>query len=114
MIAWQVRYKVLWDNDKDGIACKKKAEKHFGEKEGEGRFYLLPMGNERKNKRIIQDVFDGQDMSMIKNELELPKNTSFDKTITSLYYSDNRENVINNISARTINNINEIFDLMDL
>ncbi len=112
MIAWQVNYRVLWDNDKEGIKSKEKAEDYFGTNESNGKFVLLPkLGRSRKT--ILQDLFSGNDMVMIKNALGIPRNTSFEKTITTLYYSSERNSIVENISTNTKTSFKELLTSLE-
>jgi len=107
MIAWQVNYRVLWDNDKEGRKSKEKAVEYFGANESNERFVLLPKHGVGE-KTILQDLFCGQDIKMIKDSLGIPKNTSFAKTITNLYYSSKRNGIIENVNINTKKNFNEL------
>lgn len=107
MIAWQVNYRVLWDNDREGIKSKEKAEDYFGTNESNEKFVLLPkLGRSRKT--ILQDLFCGEDVVMIKEVLNMPRNTSFEKTLTTLYYSSERNSIVENISPNTKMNFKEL------
>lgn len=107
MIAWQVNYRVLWDNDKEGRKSKGKAEEHFGANESNKNFVLLPKSG-RRSKMILQDLFHGSDMIMIKTALAIPRNTSFTKTLAALYYSSERNTIVSNISPDTKENFKEL------
>jgi hypothetical protein len=107
MIAWQVNYRVLWDNDREGRKSKKKAEDYFGTNESNEKFMLLATHG-IGNKTILQDLFFGEDMVMIKEVLNIPRNTSFEKTLTTLYYSSERNTLIEKISPNTKKNFNEL------
>ena len=112
MIAWQVNYRVLWDNDKEGIKSKEKAEDYFGINESNGKFVLLPkLGKNRKT--ILQNLFHGDDMAMIKKILGIPRNTSFGKTITTLYYSSEKSSIIEKISPNTKMNFAKLLTFLD-
>ncbi len=77
-------YVAIWDNDEEGIKEYKKACKNFGEIEAE-RFDLLPLI--RKNSMIMQQMFEGEDISKIRKYLELSDESDFEKTIATLYFS---------------------------
>lgn len=99
-IAWRVKYTAMWDNDTEGKKEHSKAVEFFGEQEAK-RFLLLPSDNPRKKKFVLQNLFSGADMKMIRQELNIPANTAFEKTILMLYFSDNRKNIVNKISDET-------------
>lgn len=108
MIAWRVPYSVLWDNDQAGRNAKTRAEKVFGDEVSRQHFFLLPLRSGRRS-RVLQDLFAGEDLRMIKEVLNIPTNSSFEKTIASLYYATNRMEVLNKISRKTRENFDEVF-----
>ncbi len=112
MIAWQINYKALWDNDDEGRKEKDLAEKFFGEIEANSNFYLLPHKTSRTKKTILQNLFTGNDLVMIKDELGLNRNSSFEKTILSLFYSKNKNKILKKISKDTKGNFKKVFDLL--
>ncbi|MYE38086.1 MAG: ATP-binding protein [Candidatus Spechtbacteria bacterium SB0662_bin_43] len=114
MIAWGVDYRALWDNDPVGAKAKKSAGEFFGEVEYKDKFYLLPHENTKKKKTILQDLFDGDDISIIKKELSLPKNTSFSRVIQSLFHSDKRQHVLKKVSKKTKDNFKRVFMILSL
>lgn len=109
MIAWGLTYRALWDNDPAGRAGLKDAKEYFGDVEAERSFRVLP-GN---GKRIIQNLLDGEDLRMFKKHLDLPANTGFDKVLTSLFYSSERESILKNLSTRTKANFADLADHLD-
>jgi ABC-type molybdenum transport system ATPase subunit/photorepair protein PhrA len=117
MIGWQIEFQALWDFDKDGKEAHTDAFSNFGEEIGTSRFHMLPPGRTKSgrsgSKRILQDLFARDDIRRIKEELELPRNTSFDKTISTWFYSDRRDQLRARISRETRNNFDEVFSLFD-
>jgi len=99
-IAWRVKYVAMWDNDTEGKKEFTKAKEFFGESETK-KLLLLPSENTRKKTFILQDLFAGNDLKMIKKELNLPINVAFEKTILMLYFSDKRNEIISKISENT-------------
>jgi len=99
-IAWRVKYVAMWDNDAEGKKEFGKAQEFFGESE-EKKFLLLPSDNPRKKTFILQNLFAGQDLKIIKQELGIPTNTAFERTILMLYFSDKRKDIIGKISDET-------------
>lgn len=97
MIAWRIEYRALWDNDAAGVKSKAKADDKFGELESSGRFFSLP-GN---RPRILQNLFEGSDLAMIRDRLGVSTETSFDKTMAMLFYSPIRTEILNDISVPT-------------
>jgi hypothetical protein len=101
LIAWRVPYKALWDNDDEGRKQRDKAEKHFGSVEAARHFALLPRKTSRAKNTIIQDLLHPDDIALIKSELKLPRNTSFDKTVSVMYFDPDRDQIIRKVSADT-------------
>ena len=101
-IAWRIQYAAMWDNDAEGTREYSKAREFFGEEEAK-KFLLLPSENLRKKTFILQNLFAGQDLKMIREDLGLRPNTGFEKTILMLYFSDRdgRERIISKISKET-------------
>lgn len=99
-IGWRVKYVAMWDNDAEGKKEFTKAQEFFGEHEAE-KFLLLPSENPRKKSFILQDLFLGGDLKMIKQELSLPTNAAFEKTILMLYFSDKRKEIMDKVSDDT-------------
>jgi predicted ATP-dependent endonuclease of OLD family len=112
MIAWGVDYSVIWDNDIDGRQAKKKAGEYFGDIESK-KFILLPYKSSRSQKTILQDLFEGKDLLLIRNELQIPKQTSFEKTIAELFFSKNREKIMYKISPDTKNRFKNVMSLLE-
>ena len=50
---------------------------------------------------MLQNLFSGTDMKMIRKELEIPINTAFEKTILMLYFSDKKKDIVSKISNET-------------
>lgn len=112
MIAWHIDYRALWDNDAEGREEKKSAEEFFGETEASNNFYLLPHKTPRTKNTILQNLFNGEDLKMIKDELGLNKNSAFEKTILSLFYSKNKNEILKKISKETRDNFKKVFNLL--
>lgn len=107
MIAFDVDFKVLWDNDKEGLESKEKATRFFGEELAARHFFNLENTSSDK-KRILQDLFIGTDIELIKKSLDLPKDVSFNKTISALFFSEKRSEIISLISQKTKDNFQSI------
>jgi len=108
MIAWGVPHKALWDNDRAGRAGLKDATSHFGQDHADRRFFLLPLASAKSKKRIMQDLVDGKDVSQMKTSLGLPKNTKFDKVISSLFYSPSKTEILDGLTGTTRDSIKEL------
>ena len=113
MIAWRVEYRVLWDHDSAGLKGKAKAEEKFGEPESTGRFFTLPVSTGART-RILQNLFNGSDLVMIRDRLQIPAAASFDKTMATLFYAPNRSEILNEISAGTRGEFERLFTSLHL
>jgi hypothetical protein len=107
MIAWHIAFRALWDNDTEGKEQFSRAAKLFGEEITGRCLRLLPSKDEKK--KILQDLFHGQDLVNVRKELGLPENCSFEHTVHSLYYSSKRPELLSNFSHTTLQNFNELF-----
>jgi len=112
MIAWGVDYRIIYDNDIDGRQAKKEAEGYFGDKESE-KFVLLPLKSSRSKKTILQDLFEGKDLLLIRTELQILGHTSFEKTIAELFFSKDKERILGLISVGTKNNFKKTLTLVE-
>ena len=113
MLSLGCNFYALWDNDKAGITARNVAEKHFGKEVSDKRFFLLPLRNNAK-KQILQDLYTGDDLKMIREELNITKSASFDKTIACLFYSPKKQSIINNLSNRTRDNFRDVLESLGL
>jgi predicted ATP-dependent endonuclease of OLD family len=100
MIGFDIDFKVLWDNDKAGIDSRNKAITYFGKELAEDHFHLLPK-EDTSTKKILQDLFEGSDIHLIKTALQHSPDSSFEKVISSLFFSDRRNEIVKNISSKT-------------
>lgn len=111
-ISWQVPFTALWDNDEEGRKAERKAFRNFGEVIAERHFRKLPIKGSRAKNRILQNCFSGDDLKMIKEQLGIPRNATFEKTIMLLFHSPNREQIIARISDETLRNFREVVALV--
>ncbi|MBP9701882.1 MAG: AAA family ATPase [Candidatus Pacebacteria bacterium] len=109
MIGWGIDFNTLWDNDSEGRVAQEKALIKFGNELGK-KMHLLPLKGKQK-KCIMQDLVDGVDMLMIKNELDILGNSSFEKTIASLFYSNGRAKILEKVSTKTFENFETVQSL---
>ena len=107
LIAWDVQFVVVWDNDRKGREARGRAEEHFGEEIASQHFRLLP--SRGKAKRIMQDLVDGSDLLLIRDRACLPKNASFDKVITALFYLPQRSKLVEEVSLTTRERFQELY-----
>ncbi len=108
MIAWRVPFLVLWDNDNEGRHAIAEATSHFGEIVEKGHFRLIPRGTRRN--MILQNLVDGEDLRFIRNSLGLPSNTSFDKTISVLFYSQLNSGILKQLPGKTVHQVREVLE----
>ena len=107
MIGAQINYSVLWDNDSEGRGCYEKAKRFFGDVELQ-RFGLLPMRGNEKN-RSVEGLFLPADLETIKTNLGV-EGTNFDKLMVALFYSHNRDEIIDLLDTETKKTFEKIFD----
>jgi hypothetical protein len=108
LIAWQVRFRALWDNDAAGRRSWDEARELFGEDLAERSFRLLP-ADPGKNKKL-QDLFDGADLVMLRKELGLAKHASFEKTVATLFFASQKNELVNSIGAQTHQNFAALWE----
>jgi len=110
MIAAQINYRVLWDNDDEGRRCLQKARKIFGEAES-SKFRMLPITDNKPDRRL-EDLFSAEDIAVIKANLEIQE-TTFEKMIAALYYNRGREKILDLLSIATKKRFETILDGID-
>lgn len=101
MIGWNVDYRALWDADPEGSERYEDAVGFFGDEEAK-RFKQLPQ------KKILQQLFEGNDLTLIRTQLGIIGKSSFEKTIVALFYSDDREKILRKISKQTKDNFKKL------
>ena len=111
-LAWHVSYKALWDNDSVGRKAMQRAQEVFGEYEANERFFLLPA--EPGKNRILQDLFAGEDLKMMRENLQLSKDASFEKTIAALHFTPTKSEIVPLISKTTRDNFERVYDELGL
>jgi len=113
MIAWNIDFRALWDNDPDGRKYYEQAVKCFGDEIANKHFRLLP-SHSTNGRRIMQNLFEGQDLVNVRLELGLQSNCSFDHTLHALFYSSRRDELVNGMSQTTKRNFEELFEALSL
>ena len=98
MVAYNRVYCALWDNDKEGRENYERAKKLFGEKEAE-KFSLLPQNNLKKTR--MEEMFAVEDFAMMKAELGLPEEATYETLMSTLYYSKSgiKKRVMDKVSS---------------
>jgi hypothetical protein len=112
MIAWQVNFRALWDADQAGRKAKHDAETHFGSNIASEAFHLLPAPE--GTDRLMQDLFDGGDLRLFRQELGIALDSSFEKTIAAVFFSPRRGELISRVSSSTRSSFETLFDLLSL
>ena len=112
LIAWQVQFRALWDNDGEGKKRHAEASTLFGPEIAMRNLLLLPSPN--GHKRILQDLFSGDDLVMVRRELALASDCSFERTILTLFHSPRRAEVVNMIGAETRRNFEQLYAALSL
>jgi len=107
-IAYQKEYLALWDNDPEGQAKKKMAEKTFGSVEAKN-FDLLPKTRLRGKTRM-EEMIVADDMVVLRTKLNLPSNANYRTVIQTLRFTPSKEqkSILSSISQKTKDN----FDLL--
>ncbi len=110
--AFNKEYVAIWDNDTEGREHYKKAAIFFGEFESQ-KFDLLPSKNAKD--RRMEEMFNPIDLELINKELGLDKNTSYERTISNLYYakSEKKKKILKAISEETFNNFKVLKTIID-
>lgn len=105
MIGFDMDFKVLWDNDEEGLRSFKAARDYFGDEMADKHFSIL---QPEKTKMILQNLFEGSDLNLIKNLLQLSDETQFNKIVASLFFSKDKDSIIAKVSAKTKENFRNI------
>ncbi len=87
-------------------------QERFGELEAENRFFLLPAA-QGKN-RILQDLFAGEDLTLMRDKLQLSKDASFEKTIATLHFTPDKSRIVSLISKNTRENFEQVYTSLGL
>ncbi len=100
-ILYDMKYIVIWDNDKAGRDSRDKAKAIFGSEEA-NKFEILH--NKNGKDRRMEEMFENDDINMIKVKLKLPKDCSYETVLSTLYYSNHKNSIKESISEETKNN----------
>ncbi|HXH39844.1 MAG TPA: hypothetical protein VNN08_14540 [Thermoanaerobaculia bacterium] len=112
MMAWRVSFVALWDCDDEGQRAQADAINAFGDELGRNHLFLIP--SRGRKRRIMQDLFDGADLRMFRERLELSKNASFEKVIATLFFHPTRTEILNDVSTATREAFDELFETLAL
>ena len=110
MIATRINYNVLWDNDGEGRVCYQKAKAFFEEIEAK-KFRLLPLREGEKDRRL-EKLFVAEDIDAIKAGLDID-NSTFEKLMVALFYSPNRDRILDSLSSETKKTFERIFNSLE-
>lgn len=108
LVAWQVKFVALWDNDPAGRQAYERVAEDFGKSFRDRHLRLLP-ARAGSSKRILQDLFEGKDIAMIKTRLGMPKDSNLKKVLLTLYYSPERDAIVRDVGAKTRANFAEVY-----
>lgn len=97
-IAFSIRYMAIWDNDREGNNFFQNAQKDFGEVESRN-FYTLPNLHDKPKVRM-EEMFEPEDMKLMNNILGLSEDSSYNLTISSLYYCEDKEKKLSEIKSK--------------
>jgi len=112
LIAWQVDFRALWDNDDEGRKKCDEAGRLFGPETAARNLRLLP--GSPGQRRIMQDLFEGMDLANVRTELDLGRDCSFERTLHALFYSPRRGELVQAMSQATKHNFEELFESLSL
>ena len=101
MIAWRIKYAVLWDNNPAGRAARTDAT-HFGEHGSRGTFSSSTLA--LRNVPIIRfskTYLTGQPLLLSGMRFVFPPDASFDKTIAGWFYSRDHEKITRGLKGET-------------
>lgn len=112
MIAWQVKFWALWDADDAGRRAKAESEALFGSEISNQSFHFLPGAD--GGRRIMQDLFDGTDLCMFREELGISPDSSFEKTVATVFFSDHRSELLRRVSQTTRGNFSMLYESLGL
>ena len=112
MVAWQVKFRALWDADKDGRKAWASAKELFDSEHAATVFHLLPAPE--GSKRIMQDLFDGGDLKLLREELGISQGSSFEKTIAAVFFSAQRGELLAKVSSATRANFEQLYASLNL
>ena len=103
LLAFNKKYVAIWDNDTEGRIHYKRALIFFGEMEHK-KMDLLPLG--KRLSRRMEEMFESNDLEIIRSKLNLEKPSSYERIISALYFSANdiKKNILANISSNTREN----------
>jgi hypothetical protein len=113
MIAWQVEFRALWDNDPEGRKQFAEARSLFGENIAERTLRVLPC-HTPNGRWVMQNMFDGGDFVLMRQELGLAEDTSFERTVLALFYSPAKQSLLQRISQVTKTRFEELFQHLNL
>ena len=113
MVAWQIKFRALWDNDDEGRRKLEEATELFGSETASRFFRQLPL-SKPTGKRIIQNLYDGGDLLLMRSELGLAADCQFERTIQTLFYSSRRDEIVGKISSSTKDNFEHLFESLSL
>lgn len=102
LIAYQKEYLALWDNDEEGRKCYGQAKSAYGEHESRN-FMLLPA--KEQGKRRMEEMFEPEDLTLLKHELGLPVSANYNSVMLKLYYLEpsRRTGIVQMVSEPTKN-----------
>lgn len=87
MLTYNKKFICLWDNDKEGILSSKRAHKDY--KIDNELLLTLPL--EENSKRRMEDVLKKEDYALLRKELNLENQASYDIIIPSLFFTEKKK-----------------------
>jgi hypothetical protein len=112
LIGWRLDFRAIWDRDAEGQKKFDEAQVLFSETIAKRHFRLLPA--KAGQRRIMQNLFNGEDLKMVREQLALNPNCSFERTLHALFYSDLRAEIIQGFSSETRSAFQELYETLSL
>ncbi len=109
-ILYNIKYIIVWDNDKAGRDSKDKARDIFGDEEAK-KFKTLH--NKNGKDRRMEEMFENDDINSIKEKLKLPKESSYETVLSTLYYSKQKNKAKDWVSEDTKNNFEILIKIIN-
>ena len=101
---YNIKYMVVWDNDKAGRDSRDKAKSLYGLESN--KFQVLH--NKNNSDRRMEEMFENDDINKLKSKLKLSDDASYETILSALYYSKYREKARELISSKSRDN----FDIL--
>jgi hypothetical protein len=112
LICFGVPRLALWDNDEEGNKEYQRAIKAFGSVESE-KFCLLPLLD--KTKRRMETMFEDNDVMMMRRELGLNGEASYESILSTLFFAPTKrkDSILSKIENATVEKFKILRKIID-